>query len=128
MGDDPNTGTRTSPRASDDGQQGGEWLGHPVKADRLSQQAGVAELAHIARAEEAPQLRRLVLSPPCGLPLECSERAEVPVRGEDLRHQGRSGGADEFVLQVLDADEKAQSLKVGARPGCPEAGRGQALL
>jgi hypothetical protein len=67
------------PEALDGAEQRGQWPRYPVEANRLGQQPSVAELAPRARAEEAPQLRRLVLAPPGGLPLDGAERAEVPV-------------------------------------------------
>src|SRR5580704_2156611 len=106
--------------ASDGAEQGVERLRYPVEADRLGQQAGVAQLALRARAEEAAQLRRLVLSPPGRLPLKGAERVEVPVRGEHLRHPCGPGGADELVLQVLGTDEEARWIQASRGQAAPD--------
>ncbi len=98
---------------------------YAVKIGRLGEQARVPELALGTGGQEPPQLRFGSLSPPGGLPLHAAERGEVAVSVEELGDAGGADGADELVLQVLDARVKAQAIHVGTRPGRTDTGRSE---
>jgi hypothetical protein len=97
----------------------------PVQVHRPGEQARVPELTPGAAAQEPPQLRRGELTAPLRLPLQAAERAEIALRINERLDPGSAGRADQLVLQILDADVKAQALHVRPRPRRPDAGPGQ---
>jgi hypothetical protein len=100
------------------------------QVERLDEHAPVVDLPAGAGAEEAPKLRLGGASRLRGLPLERPERAQLAQLLDDAFDRVGPEGADQLVLQVLDADEEAERLHPGAgeavaesRPleGAPEA-------
>ena len=84
------------------------------EVERLDEQLGISDLPPAAAAHEAPQL--LVARPalPGGLLLECAERSEVSLLGDDLLDGGHTECADQLVLEVRVADEEAERFQIGA--------------
>ena|SRR5215211_634832 len=79
-------------------------------------------------AEPAVKLRFRGSSPPRGLVLEGSERAELPVRVDHLFHRRRTEGADQLVLEVGYADVEAERFHPGAGQAGAEAGALESAL
>src|SRR5215472_18065073 len=98
----------------------------PAQIYRPGEQARVPELAPGAAAQEPPELCPGGLTAPLGLPLQAAERAEISLRVNERLHPGGADRADQLVLQILDADVKAQSLHVGPRLRRADTGAGQA--
>jgi hypothetical protein len=92
------------------------------KIERIDEQTGVAKLPAVGAAHEASQLPLDALSSPRGLLLEGAERTEVALRVEDGLDGGMTKSADQFVLQVCNADVKTQLFHVEAREVGAEAG------
>ena len=57
-----------------------------------------------------------------GLTLECLERTGLAFDVDDVLYGVGADGADQLVLEVIDADEEAQSLHVGPGGYSPDAG------
>jgi hypothetical protein len=92
------------------------------EVERLDKQARVLDLSPAARAEEAPELLLTGLSTLRGLVLEGAERPELALSLDDLLHPPGAEGPDQLVLQVLDADEEAESFHVAAREAGAQTG------
>src|SRR6266545_3876811 len=77
----------------------------------------VAQLAARAAAQEPPHLRFGLPAAPGGLALQRAERPEVALRVEECFDPCGAHGADQLVLQIVDADVEPEVLHVGARAG-----------
>src|SRR6266508_232568 len=84
---------------------------------RLDEQPCVAQLAARAAAQEPPHLRFGLPAAPGGLALQRAERPEVALRVEECFDPCGAHGADQLVLQIVDADVEPEVLHVGARAG-----------
>jgi hypothetical protein len=103
-------------------QQAIQRLRHAAQLELVNEQRRVLMLATAAGAHEPAQpglfrsiaLRRLVLEDPV--------RMQIAVPFEEPLDCGRSEGADELVLQILDAHEEAEPFQVGQGDVLAEAG------
>ena len=77
------------------------------------EQAGVAELASGARTQEPAQLRGQLPITPGRLFLQTAERTEVAFALDDGFDVRGTEGSDQFILEILDADEEAKTFSVG---------------
>src|SRR5215472_1443275 len=102
-----------------------ERMRQPLQIHRPGEQTRVPELAPGSAAQEPPQLRNDGLTTPLGLPLEAAERAEISLRINKRFNPGGADRADQLVLQILDADVKAELLHVGPRAGRADSGARQ---
>jgi hypothetical protein len=95
---------------------------HLGEIQRLDEQPRVSDFPTAAAAHEAPQLLVGWAISPRGLFLQGAKRSELALRVDDLFHRGGTEGANQLVLQVCGADEKAQPLHAGASQPGAEAG------
>lgn len=77
---------------------------------RQDKEAGVAEVASSASTQPSVHLRLEGLPAPGWLILQRSEGAEVTLGIKKVFDRRPSRGSDQFLLQVVDADEKAELL------------------
>jgi hypothetical protein len=90
--------------------------------ERLDEQARVSDLSAAAAAHEAAELLLDGPSLPRRLLLEGTEGSEVTVGIDDLFHRGGTESADQFVLQICDADVETQPFQIGASEVGAQAG------
>src|SRR5713101_5462579 len=88
---------------------------HSVEIQGVHEQRRRFDLSPPMRAEKAPELRLMRAFSPRGLVLKASERFQLAFRVDDPFHGSRTQGADQLVLQVLDADVETESFHFGAR-------------
>src|SRR6478609_3497820 len=113
---------RESLALSDPRQQQIERTRHAGRVERLDEQARVADLPAAARAEEAAELRLRRASALGRLLLQRAEGPQLALRVYDPLDRLEPEGADQLVLEVVDADEEALPLEAGAAGPRAEAG------
>jgi hypothetical protein len=106
---------------------------HTGEIKCLDEQPRVTDLPPGAAAHEAPELSLGRPSLPRGLLLEGAEGSKLSLRVDDLLDGRGTKSADQFVLQVCDADEEAEPFhldagQVGAKAGSLETASKVALL
>ena len=99
-----------------------ERPGHGREVQRINQQPRVAGLPAAVGADETPKLRLAAPSSPRRLLLERAERSKLTLRLDDLFHRGGPEAADQFLLQVGDADVEPECFHPGATQVGTEAG------
>ena len=115
-------------RSSDVRQECIERMGHAREIQRVDQGGRGSDLAAAERAEEPPESFLIRAPSPLRLTLERAERVELALRLDDLQHRVRTEGADQLVLQILDAHEEPELLHLRAREVGPEAVPRQTML
>lgn len=95
---------------------------HAREVQRINQQPRVADLPAAVGADEPPKLRLAAPSSPRRLLLERAERSKLPLALDDLFHSGGTKAADQFLLQVGDADVETECFHAGATQVGTEAG------
>ena len=106
---------------------------HLGQVERVDEQTRVADLSSPSAAHEAPKLLFGGPFPPRSLFLQGAERSKVPLDLDDLLHPRGAEGADQLVLQVLDAHVETECLhrgsgEVGAQSGSLQSSLEVALL
>ena len=101
---------------------------HSVEVQRADEQGPGLDLAAAVCAEKAPELLFVFPSSPGRLLLEGTEESKLALRLYDPFHSGNPKRADQFVLEVGNADVEAESFHVDAVEFGAEAGSLQASL
>jgi hypothetical protein len=115
------------------GEDSVEWPRDALEIERIDEEAGIADLAASAAAQEPPKLLLVGPAAPLRHLLERPKPTEITVGAKDCFDGRRTERPDELILQICDAHVEPKLLQVhtsevGAKTGALECPAKHRLL